>query len=116
MDADILATDTQWFNIPLTLPVSDDAGRIRSISVCMRTNGGAYISQTRLTEQMVPGSAFVVFDDGTDRRDPAGGCYTVNVGDRLPGGVMTLRLRVAMPNASTDSIELTGGMVTMARR
>jgi hypothetical protein len=108
-------SDFQWLNIPLTLPVSDDAGRIGAVSICFQTTGGAYISQTRLTEQLLPGPAGVVFDDGTDRMDTAGACYTVQPG-HLPGGVVKLSLKVVMPDPANDRIELTGGLVTMTPR
>ncbi|HMV68022.1 MAG TPA: hypothetical protein PKA64_14340 [Myxococcota bacterium] len=110
--------DFNWLQIPLTLPVSDDAGRVAGVSVCFRTNsptGSAWISQTRLVQQMSPGPSTVVFDDGTDHMDPVGGCYTATVpGGLVPGGVVQLNLKVVM-NVG-DTIEVTGGFLRMTPR
>lgn len=118
-DAPIADGDFQWLHLPLTVPTSDSAGRIAGVSVCFRTTsrtGSAFISQTRLTQQLTPGPALVVLDDGTDRSSPTGACYTVTPAAPLtPGGVMQLSLKVVMGDLS-DSIEISGGFLRMAPR
>ncbi len=109
--------DFQWIKVPVSMPISDDAGKITGVTVCFETISNAdtaWISQTRLTQQTVPGSATVVLDDGTDRRAVGGGCYTVPA-SVTPSGAISLALKVVMGDLS-DRIEFSTAFLRISPR
>ncbi len=91
------AADLQWIatQIPVNL-----GGTIKAVFLCYKTpNTGTFISQVRLTEYLVPGTATVMHDDGTDLISSAGSCYLSPV-NYAPLGSVNLNLRLNFANSS----------------
>jgi hypothetical protein len=94
------AGDYQW--ISMTIPFAWGK-KITGIYLCYKTpNQGTYISQIRLAEYTVPGTAGVAYDDPTDLFDPDGACYFSSVGNYTPGGSVDLSLRLNFANAEDE--------------
>ena len=97
------AGDLQWIemHIPFTL-----GGTIKGIYLCYKTpNEGTFISQIRLAEYLIPGTATVRHDDPTDLVSSEGSCYLSTVGNYTPGGSVNLSLRLNFANPG-DRIDL----------
>lgn len=81
--------------IPFTLGAT-----IKGIYLCYKTpNEGTFISQIRLAEYLIPGTATVHHDDGTDLVSPDGTCYFSAVSNYSPAGSVNLSLRLNFANA-----------------
>lgn len=86
------AADLQW--IEMTVPFEYGA-TIKGVMLCYQTpNRGTFISQVRLAEYLLPKSATVHHDDGTDLMSTDGACYFSPVNDYTPGGSVNLSLRL----------------------
>ena len=84
--------DLKWISFPLLLP-SDR--RIKKVLVSYQlTNSLSFISQVRLSKEVLPPSALVVHDDGTDLTSTAPALYESSVGDVVIDGAITLSLRL----------------------
>lgn len=97
------ADDLQWIeiNIPFTLGET-----IKGIYLCYKTpDEETYISQIRLAEYLIPGTATVHHDDSTDLMSTEGDCYLSSVNDYTPEGSVNLSLRLNFANPG-DTIAL----------
>ncbi len=84
------ATGSQWVRFPLHLT---DALTIKQITVCYGLSSAAtFISQVRFTEETIPPTSPVMYDNGTDLTETTGECVdqTLNL---TPNGAITLQLR-----------------------
>ena len=97
-EGNLLWIETQ---IPFTL-----GGTIKGIYLCYKTpNEGTFISQIRLAEYLIPGTATVHHDDGTDLVSTLGTCYFSVVNNYTPAGSVNLSLRLNYANPG-DRIDL----------
>lgn len=85
------AGPSQWLGLPLSVPLG---ATIKKITVCYSvTNPASFISQIRLTQQVLPPSATVVHDDGTDLVSTVPVCAT-SLANVIVNGAITLNLRL----------------------
>ncbi len=97
------AADLQW--IETTIPFTFGA-TIKQIGLCYQTpDQGTFISQIRLSEYLLPNSAVVKHDDGTDLISADGACYFSVVNDYKPNGSVNMSLRLNFANPG-DEIHL----------
>jgi hypothetical protein len=86
------AGDLQWLNLPLITP---DNLAIKGVIVCYELAAATnFISQVRLSEETLPPTALVVFDDGTDLTSTDAECVETAVNAYTPEGAVTLALRL----------------------
>jgi hypothetical protein len=100
--------DFQW----MVLGLPWDHASVTAVRVCYAissASGGSYISQTRISNMIMPNSATVLVDNPTNRTSTAPACYTVKTGF-TPTGALTLELKVVFASSSD---RITIGMVSL---
>ena len=97
------AEDLQWIDMQVPFTLGET---IKGIYLCYKTpSEGSFISQIRLAEYLIPGTATVHHDDPTDLVSSEGSCYLSPVNNYRPGGSVNLSLRLNFANAG-DRIDL----------
>lgn len=92
------AGDLQWVQLGLSMPGNVE---IDSVTVCYEMDGGAFISQVRVTNMTTPDASPVIVDLGTDLLDPGPVCVTQPCTPfSNPSGTKTLALRLNFTEAS----------------
>jgi hypothetical protein len=96
------AGDLQWIHQPLALPTNLG---IQAIITCYRLSSAAsYISQVRISEETVPPSATVRYDNPTDLLSTTPVCAESPVASLRPNGAMTLSYRLNFAS-TTDWVD-----------
>lgn len=95
------AGDFQW--ISASIPFTWQKTHIKAVYLCYQTpDPGAFISQIRLADYILPIPATVRHDDGMDLFSTEGDCYLSNVGDYIPSGAVNLSLRLVFGNPGSE--------------